>query len=410
MATLPLGLVSVATAVRLAGNDIKILDVPADKDHRSVITTAVDSFQPDCIGLSIRNIDDQTMEPTRFLLPPLRAIVTACRAATDAPVIIGGAGYSIFPESCLSYLGADMGIRGEGEQVLPAVLRHIRNGTAVSGIPGVYLPGRVPRQQLSIAADMEVLPYAAPDLWPCPESDRRRVWLPFQTRRGCPMNCSYCSTADIEGTRLRQRSPDTVIDSLKRAAAAGYRQFFCTDNTFNIPSSYAAALCRKLASAGLDLSWMCIIYPCAIDEALVRDMAQSGCSEISLGFESGCRRILQNMNKRYTPDDVRSCAELFARHGIRQTGYLLLGGPGEDRASVLESLAFADSLPLDSLKITSGIRLYPHTLLAAAAVREGKIDPHDDLLYPRFYMTEGLGSWLKETTREWAARRPHWQL
>jgi hypothetical protein len=54
------------------------------------------------------------------------------------------------------------------------------------------------------------------------------------------------------------------------------------------------------------------------------------------------------------------------------------------------SLAFAESLHLDQLRITVGIRIYPQTLLAAAALREGVIAPEDDLLAPRFYVTRGL--------------------
>ncbi len=79
-------------------------------------------------------------------------------------------------------------------------------------------------------------------------------------------------------------------------------------------------------------------------------MARAGCVEVSLGFESGSPAILKNMHKRFSPDDVRQAAELFKKHGIKLNGYLLLGGPGETRETVLESLAFADSLPLDFLK------------------------------------------------------------
>ena len=79
--------------------------------------------------------------------------------------------------------------------------------------------------------------------------------------------------------------------------------------------------------------------------------------------------------------------------GIFRRGFLLLGGPGETRESVEESLAFADSLNLDALKVTVGVRIYPETPLAATALAEGMIRPDDDLLWPRFYLApriEGL--------------------
>jgi radical SAM superfamily enzyme YgiQ (UPF0313 family) len=89
-------------------------------------------------------------------------------------------------------------------------------------------------------------------------------------------------------------------------------------------------------------------------------------------------------------------------------GFLLLGGPGETRESVEESLAFADSLELSSLKITAGIRIYPHTPLAKRAVEEGIILSEDDLLFPRFYLAKNLEGWLAETLKSWMAARSHW--
>jgi radical SAM superfamily enzyme YgiQ (UPF0313 family) len=102
------------------------------------------------------------------------------------------------------------------------------------------------------------------------------------------------------------------------------------------------------------------------------------------------------MNKRYTPDDVRDACALLARYGIRRMGFLMFGGPGETRESVEESLAFAESLHLDSLRTTIGIRIYPHTELARRAVADGVIAADDDLLEPKFYLAPGLEPWIHE--------------
>jgi len=67
-------------------------------------------------------------------------------------------------------------------------------------------------------------------------------------------------------------------------------------------------------------------------------------------------------------------------------GFLLLGGPGETKDSVEESLAFAESLELDSLRISIGVRIYPGTEVARAALKEGLISSEQDLLLPQFYL------------------------
>ena len=73
-----------------------------------------------------------------------------------------------------------------------------------------------------------------------------------------------------------------------------------------------------------------------------------------------------------------------------------LGGPGETRETVEESLAFASSLRLDALRVTVGIRIYPSTTLAERAVREGLVRSGDDLLLPTFYLAPGLEPWIQE--------------
>ena len=89
-------------------------------------------------------------------------------------------------------------------------------------------------------------------------------------------------------------------------------------------------------------------------------------------------------------------------------GFLLLGGPGETRASVENSLAFVDDLELDSVKLTVGVRIYPDTRVAEIAREKGMIDADDDLLFPKFYLEPGLEDWLPQIVAQWAAQRPNW--
>ena len=408
MPTLPLGLACVATATQRAGHQVKLVDLSSKKDSSEVIRESTEAFHPDIIGISVRNIDDQSMVDTQFLLDQVKGVVTDCRDTTEVPIILGGAGYSMYPESTLAYLEADMGIKGEGERAFPYILDHIQHVEDISEIPGLFLPGKKMKIKNQFARDLDVLAFPDERLWLSSELINQDIWIPLQTRRGCPMECSYCSTASIEGKIRRKHSPEAVVEMIGRHVKAGFNKFYFTDNTFNIPSSYAAAICHRLLALGLEITWMCILYPWDIKESLVRDMAKAGCREVSLGFESGSERILSNMNKKFTVKEVRRTSELLKKYGIRQMGFLLFGGPGETKSSVEKSLTFADSLPLDALKITVGIRIYPNTMLAKIAVDEGLISPNDDLLYPRFYLTKGLEDWLHETVKEWMNKQPHW--
>jgi radical SAM superfamily enzyme YgiQ (UPF0313 family) len=151
-----------------------------------------------------------------------------------------------------------------------------------------------------------------------------------------------------------------------------------------------------LIAAQLDLDWWAIVYPKWVDAELVDLMARAGCTLVSLGFESGSEPILTQLNKQFHPAEVRAISGLFRAAGIQRYGFLLLGAPHETQSTVEESLEFADSLHLDNLKISAGIRIYPNTPLAAIAVAEGFLRPDDDLLRPRFYVPPVLRDWLPE--------------
>jgi radical SAM superfamily enzyme YgiQ (UPF0313 family) len=359
------------------------------------------------IGISVRNIDDQNMDEPRFLLAPVKEMVTSCRVCSDAVLVLGGAGYSIFPEKTLAYLGADMGIQGEGEVVFPELIARIAQGMDLSGLPGLCLPGQGLRCERVFAEDLDSLPLPDPRFWSLP-SQKGKLWIPVQTKRGCPLDCSFCSTASIEGRNLRRRSPRAVVEWIARWRKHGFRQFYFVDNTFNLPPSHAKEICRRLIDEALDIKWWSILYPKDVDEELAELMARAGCEQAAVGFESGSHRMLKSMNKKFTVQEVRQVSKRLSGHGIRQMGFLLLGGPGETRESVEESLVFADSLGLNSLKITAGIRIYPRTPLAMRAMEEGIIPSEDNLLFPRFYLARNLEGWLAETLKSWMAARSHW--
>ncbi len=407
MPVLPVGLACVAAAANEAGHDVHMVDLMFSTDVLAELDNVFETFRPECIGISVRNIDDQNMAAPRFLLDKIKDIVAACRQRSNAPIVLGGAGYTMFQESALAYLDADMGIAGEGEDAFPMLLSRLERNRNLDGIPGLVIRGNKRRSGIASSGALERFAMPGPALFSDIAGQHPDPWIPVQTRRGCPFNCTYCSTASIEGTRLRRHAPEHVAAWLHEWVRAGFSNFFFVDNTFNFPLSYAKELCRQIIAQGLDIRWQAIIYPKGVDHELATLMAAAGCNHISLGFESGSPRMLQQMNKRFTPEEVRTISCMFAELGVERMGFLLLGMPGETKDTVDESLAFAESLHLELLSLTPGVRLYPNTALAATAVREGILNPDDDLLLPRFYLAPKIVDWIGGYVKQWAATRPY---
>jgi radical SAM superfamily enzyme YgiQ (UPF0313 family) len=403
MKPLPLGAACVAAATKLAGHEVQLLILPSKVEQDDRIREAIQQLSPQVIGISVRNIDDQNMQSPQFLLASVSNIVAACRRASPAPIVLGGAGYSIFPESALAYLGADMGIQGEGEAAFPALLSWIEQGKQGPAPRAVYLAGKPPTAKM-IGTKLDLLPLPEPSLWL--DNEARSVRVPVQSRRGCPLDCAYCSTSLIEGRFVRRRSPATVVRWLAELRQRGFRELCFVDNTFNVPPAYAKQLCHEIIAADLGLDWWAIVYPKWLDSKLVDLMAKAGCTQVSLGFESGSEPVLRQLKKRFNRAEVTTIAEMFRDAGIERYGFLLLGAPGETKDSVEESLAFADGLDLDALKTTVGLRIYPHTPLARIAVAQGVISPEDDLLFPRFYLAPTVRDWLPAHIAERESQQP----
>jgi len=412
MPVLPLGLAYIAAAIDKQGHTVKILNLMMQTDTQKAVYGTIADFNPEIIGISVRNIDDQNMESPRFLLETVKEVVTNCRKYSDATIVLGGAGYSIFPQAALDFLDADIGIQGEGESAFLTLLNRLHDKKKFSEIPGLYLPGQKSQRESEYIKSLADIPLPLPDVHLSTPSTLKdqEIWIPFQSRRGCPMDCSYCSTATIEGRIIRKHDPKKVVETISRYAEVGLDHFFFVDNTFNLPSAYANTLCEQLISSKLKITWRCILYPWKVDDELVEKMAKAGCREVSLGFESGSEKILAKMNKKYLPADVRQISERLKKFGIGRMGFLLFGSPDETKETANESLEFADSLDLEAMKITIGIRIYPHTSLQQTAIKEGLVTADDNLLIPKFFIAKGLKGWLRETVKVWIETRPHWVM
>jgi radical SAM superfamily enzyme YgiQ (UPF0313 family) len=405
---LPVGLNSVAVATRAAGHEVQLLDLLTADDPEKAIRRSIESFAPQAIGISVRNIDNQDRCNPVFLLDQAKEAVDLCRKFSDATIFLGGAGFSIFPESVQDYLQVDLGIQGEGEIATALLLDRLESGRASDDVPGLYIRGRGCTTPRSYVRDLDTLLPVDPSFWPVPGESKLPFMVPVQTRRGCPLACSYCSTSTIEGCRIRRRSPENVIPSIAEHAEAGFKRFFFVDNTFNFPPSYAAEICRLIIESDLKISWSCIIYPRNVKRELVELMARAGCTDISLGFESGSSAVLQEMNKRFDAEEVRRISRLFGESGIRRLGFLMLGGPAETEQTVQQSYEFAEELDLEGMRIVTGIRIYPFTKLAQTAHDEGIIKPSDDLLQPAYYIKPELRELLEQATEQWKKAHPGW--
>jgi radical SAM superfamily enzyme YgiQ (UPF0313 family) len=355
------------------------------------------------VGVTIRNIDDSYFATRDFCLARFKPLIDRLRETTDAPIIVGGVGYSIFPEEALAYLGADVGVWGDGEGVAVALARALSKGDSPHGIPGlVWRDGHRILMNPPAAVDLCAL-----DLTDRTTVDNLRYFreggmVGFETKRGCPGSCSYCADPLAKGSRCRLRPPEQVARELALLAERGVTHFHTCDSEFNIPRSHAADVCRAMIAAGLGekIRWYAYMNPAYFDEELALLMRRAGCAGINFGADHTNAVLLKRLGRVHSADSSRECARLCRKNDIESMFDLLLGAPGETPETVREAVEFMKATAASCIGASLGVRLYPRTPLADELVVQSHKDTagfhglapaKPDLLRPVYYLSPRLG-------------------
>ena len=304
-------------------------------------------------------------------------------------LVLGGSGFTIFPEEILTALKADFGIIGEGERLL-LLLDAIENKTDPSHIPGVINPATPCRIPPPID-QVIVRPIVAAE-------GHHQFYLQhggmlnLQTQRGCLFRCVYCTYPHIEDRRMRLIPPSDVAETAARLVDRGAKYLFITDSAFNANLDHSAAVAQAFIRADIRVPWGCFLAPIAAPKGYFRLLAKAGLTHVEFGTESLSNPVLKAYGKPFKSETVLKTHERAVAAGLNVAHYILLGGPGETRQTIEETLFAVEKLKKTVIFIFSGMRIYPHTALYDIACREGQITADQNLLKPIFYQPPGIDS------------------
>jgi radical SAM superfamily enzyme YgiQ (UPF0313 family) len=386
----PLGLAYLEGALREAGYTTRLWDGRMSSES---MEEAIAGFEPDLVGVSMRNIDNvQYHNPRSFV----QDVVDCCRrirAATAAPLVLGGSAFSVFPRELFELTGVDYGIQGEGEHTLLRLIACLQKGAALDGIGGLYYrdaAGAVkwlPTHPNDVVFTSE--PHHDPALL---KAYVDQGSLPgVQTQRGCPLRCCYCTYPLIEGKRSRYRSGRQVVEEMRRLVELGVRYTFIVDSVFNTRPDHVAQICEALIDAKLDMEWECFLRPRNATRELLQLMKRAGLRHVEFGSDSFSDPVLKSYGKSFAFDEVQKASESAYALGLNYSHFLILGGPGETPETLEETLTRAQTLPGAYYFATIGMRVYPDTPLWRLLDPEKNGETRADYLpKPRFYLAPGF--------------------
>jgi anaerobic magnesium-protoporphyrin IX monomethyl ester cyclase len=419
----PLGPMIMASAVKEQGHEVYIHDTALEGwnnkleiNKNTVITGqsddeikgVIDNYNPDIVAISA--LFSNLMESAHNIARLSKSVNPKAKVILGGNHISNAASdylYSLtdpnsgLPQTIkdLEDRNIDYAMRGEVDLTFPYLVDALLNNKDVSNIPGIvmrknnssnleFLVNTPPR-----IADLSILPKPARELvnmegyfdigaFHSPKSKSKRV-LSIMASRGCPEKCTFCTTPEMWGAKVRWRPIEDIMQEIKQDTKEyniGEIQF--EDDTLTANSPRLLELCNGLEKVGLP--WCTpngtkTNYHLASQPELYKSMADSGCYQITLACESGVQRVLDDViRKNLKIEQIKPAIENAKNAGMMVHTFWVLGYPGESYEEIQRSVEFAEQSGADSYSFAI-LNPLPGTPIYRQVVKENLWWPNRDL-------------------------------
>jgi len=346
--TPPLGLGYLSSILKQSGIQTVIIDALMLGLSEEELITAIKEENPDAVAITcLTAFNGEVVSLSRSL------------KALSMRVIIGGVHPTFLPFRTLSDSGCDFVICGEGEIPLS---RLIKNNFNPKGIKGVYHQGNLKSENqktefAEIVENIDDLPF--PD-WE--QMDPRKyakaphgllvrhfpIGVVIATR-GCPYECTFCSSPNFCKRHIRFRSPENIVNEIEYLVKTyKIKEIHFEDDNLTLKRDHTERLCRLIIERSLKISWACPngIRADKVDKELIKLMKRSGCYYFSFGVESASLEILKNIKKKISLDVIEKSINIANREGISTQGFFVFGLPGETKETIEQTIEFAGKTKL----------------------------------------------------------------
>ena len=342
----PLGVSYLAASLIQAGHEVQVIDCTFTS--RTEALERAKQARAEVVGIycMVTMLED-CLWMARQLRPQTRLLVVGGPLATCEPQKFAR--------------DFDILVRGEAEHTLVEVLRAYESGGDYSSIAGIIInrgdQGSVSTPDRPFIMDLDSLPFPARGLLPNSnyiqfgKKEYGYAITTVMSTRGCPYQCEFCSNV-IFGGSYRERSARSVVDEIEEALALGYERISFADDVFTLNQRRVLEICAEIKRRGLHFYWECLARVDSITEATYVEMFQAGCRRVYFGIELGDDSILKLMRKKITAEQARQAVQAAHQAGLQVGAFFILFYPGDTNQTVLNTLRFATTLPVDYLGLS----------------------------------------------------------
>tara|TARA_B100000315_G_scaffold249151_1_gene279950 strand:- start:196 stop:1617 length:1422 start_codon:yes stop_codon:yes gene_type:complete len=302
---------------------------------------------------------------THMVLTAEKIIAEVKKTIPDIRIVLGGFHASFLPERTMrEFPQVDFIVIGEGEMAFLDLVNSLLNNQNFEKINGIGFrkEGQVIINGSGNVPDtLDELGEPGWHLFDQETIHRYVTLLPVMGQRGCPFDCNFCSRP--YGKLVRQRTPELILNEIqKNSERYGVNIIRFEDETFSVDRRHTMELCKEFIKRkpSMNISWSCLVHANTVDEELIHQMKEAGCSYVGFGVESGDEEIIKNMKKGVTKKRIIRARRLLEAGGLTTLCFFIIGHPHETRKSIWNSIKFMVQLNADETAI--GIMVpYPGT-------------------------------------------------
>jgi len=392
----PLGLGYVASVLLQEGHKVEIWDINAYRWSKEEVEEKIKNISYDIAGIGgIVTV----YKYVKWLVNTLK------KYHPEKKIIIGGSLGSSIPKIMLEKNPVDIVCIGEGEETAEELFNLLENGGDLHSVKGIWFKddnGSIcANEKREPIKNLDTLPLPAWDLFPMDTYLKNPVGAPNRNKwvdgsstegtlsmnlfasRGCPYQCIYCYH-DFMGQSYRCRSPENVINEIGILYQRyNVKYFHFIDDEFVMSKDFVYKFCSLIKELMKEINekitWGCSGRANLMSEDLISVMADSGCTLIGYGIESGSQKMLDLIKKRFTVEQAKNAVKWTKKHLGWADCSFMVGYPGETKETIRETIDFCKELNLTP-EVIFFITPYPGTELYQMAVAEGKIEDEEEYL------------------------------
>ncbi len=335
----PVDMMNLSAIAKKRGFETKFHDYSLKGENVYDFIRDLREYKPDFLVI---NIASTTLEGD------LSALKEAGELLQNTLTIVKGAIFNFHSYSIMQkYPEIDVALRGEIEPAFEELICY-KDFKNIKGITYQINNKIISTPDRELENDLNSLPVPDRDLIDnniYVRPDTKKPQTIIRVAKGCPNHCFFCLATPLNGSIVRYRDVDLIIEEIKECINKyNIKDFIFWSDIFNQDNEYVQKLCRKIIEENLDINFSSNTRADTLDFETLQLMKKAGCNLLSMGIESGSQEILDKMGKRITLAQIENAVKEIQKAGIQIYAYYVLGLPWETKETIEETYQFATKL------------------------------------------------------------------